>query len=191
MCVQSDASYLCGRNIVLVGFMGSGKTSVGQELASRLGRELVDTDDLVEAAVGTRIANIFEQSGDAAFREIEAQTVRDAALRERVVVATGGGVVLRADNMTALRATGVVVHLATTPQAVYERVADETHRPLLQVPDPVARIATMMCDRADAYAVADCRVDTVGRSVAEVADRVLDAVCGHITTHEEACEPPN
>jgi shikimate kinase len=171
--------------------MGSGKTSVGQELATRLGRELVDTDDLVETTVGTPIADIFERIGEAAFREIEAQTVRDAAARERVVVATGGGVVLRADNMVALRATGVVVLLATTPEAVYERVADETHRPLLKVANPVARIADMMRDRADAYAQADCRVETAGRSVSDVAGGVLDAVRAHITTHEEACEPPN
>lgn len=191
MCAQSDVSTIGDRNIVLVGFMGSGKTSVGQELAARLGRELVDTDDLVEDAVGRPIAEIFQQVGEGAFREIEAQAVRDAASRRAVVVATGGGVVLRPDNMTLLKATGVVVLLATTPQAVYARVADETHRPLLQVADPVARIAEMMRDRADAYGQADRQVDTVGKSIVEVADGVLQAASAHVTSGEEACEPPD
>ncbi len=186
MCAQSDVPHLGSRNIVLVGFMGSGKTSVGQELASRLGRALVDTDDLVEAAAGRPIADIFERDGEAAFRAMETTAVRDAASRQRGVVSTGGGVVLRAENMSELRDTGVVVLLATTPEAVYERVADEAHRPLLQVPDPVARITSMMRDRAAAYSQADCTVDTVGSSVAEVADGVLAAVRAHIATREEA-----
>lgn len=175
MCDQSDA-VTHDRNIALVGFMGSGKSAVGAELARRLGWEFVDTDDLIETAAGRAISDIFETDGEAAFRDMETVAVRDAASRERVVIATGGGVVLRDENVFALKAGGDVVLLATTPQAVWDRVAGETHRPLLQGPDPVARITELMALRREAYARAGRAVDTVGRTVAQVAEDVLDTV---------------
>lgn len=175
MCDQSDSGERVGA-IALVGFMGSGKSSVGTELAARLGWGFVDTDDLVEAAAGRTIADLFATDGEAAFRELEAAAVREAASRGRVVIATGGGVVLRPENVAALRTAGAVVLLATTPAAVWERIAHETHRPLLQAPDPVARIADLMDQRKAAYARAEYVVDTVGRSVAQVTDDVLAVV---------------
>ena len=172
MCDHSDAAG-SGRNISLVGFMGSGKSSVGRELATRLGWDFVDTDDLVEASAGRGISDIFATDGEDAFRDMESTAVREAAARERVVIATGGGVVLRVENIDALSERGEVVLLTTTPEAAYERVRDETHRPLLQVADPVARIAQLMRQRMDAYARAGHAVDTVGRTVSQVADDVL------------------
>jgi|APSaa5957512576_1039674.scaffolds.fasta_scaffold58709_2 shikimate kinase len=180
MCEQSDAAL--GRSIALVGFMGSGKSSVGQELASRLGWTFVDTDDIVETSAGRKISDIFATDGEDAFRDMETAAVRTAAAQDGVVIATGGGAVLRAENIEALRARGTVVLLATTPQSVYERVGHETHRPLLDVPDPIARIGDLMRQRADAYARADRSVDTVGRTVSQVADDVLDVVRGRSGT---------
>jgi shikimate kinase len=164
------------RNIVLVGFMGSGKTSVGQEIAKRLGWDFVDTDAFIEVTTGRTIADIFAQDGEAAFRILESDAVRAVASRCRVVIATGGGVVLRPENVATLRANGVLVLLDASAEALYERIRHETHRPLLQVADPIARIRELLDARRPFYAQADVVLDTTDLSVSDIADEVLRRV---------------
>ena len=155
-------------NIVLVGFMGTGKTSVGRRLATQLRMRYVDTDDIIERDSGRRISNIFEEDGEAAFRELESEAVLKVSKQHNSVISTGGGVVLKEANMIALKESGVVFCLTATPEEIYRRVGHQTHRPLLQTPDPLAQIQSMLAERHPYYKEADYMVRTTGRSFGEI-----------------------
>ena len=155
-------------NIVLVGFMGTGKTSVGRRLASQLRMRYVDTDDIIERDSGRRIAHIFEEDGEPAFRDLESEAVLKASQLYNHVISTGGGVVLRASNMEALKQNGIIFCLTATPEEIYRRVRHQTHRPLLQTPDALAKIRSMLEERHPYYAEADYKVRTTGRSFREI-----------------------
>ncbi len=165
------------QHLVLVGLMGAGKTTVGEQCAARLGRPFVDTDRLVEASTGLTIAEIFDQRGEAAFRELERDVVADAcASPTPLVIACGGGAVLDADNRRRLRATGLVVWLQASPAELGTRVASATDRPLLRGGASAAATLERLTElRAPAYtAVAHATVDTDGRTVDDVTNRVLE-----------------
>jgi 3-dehydroquinate synthase len=140
-------------NIVLTGFMGTGKTTVGKLLAQQLGYDFVDTDELIERRAGKTIPEIFEQMGEAAFRQMEADLARELAARQAVVVSTGGRLMLDPDNAAALTRTGRVFCLVATPEEILDRVTkDFDHeRPLLAVSDPMERIVELMRDRKEDY----------------------------------------
>ena len=166
-------------SIVLIGFMGSGKTVVGQEIARRLGRPFVDTDTMVEAAAGMRIAEIFARFGEAHFRALEREAIaelRAAYPAHDVVVATGGGAMLDPENRRRLREMGPIVCLDADVESILARVGGDTSRPLLRSADVRARVGALLAERESVYAMADHRVDTSGRSVAAVADAVLAKV---------------
>jgi shikimate kinase len=171
---------MTGRHLVLVGMMGAGKTTVGRVCAQRLKREFVDTDQLIEAREGTTVAEIFSTRGEPEFRALERDAVAAACgAPEPAVIACGGGVVLDPDNRRTLRDAGCVVWLRADAAALGDRVRKSSNvRPLIasdgavSAADMLERIAA---DRAEHYdEVADLRVDTEGRSVAEVADVVLE-----------------
>ena len=165
-----------GRNIVLIGLMGAGKTTVGQAVAERLGRPFVDTDTLVEAEAHRSVAEIFATDGERAFRRLEAAAVRRVAALRGQVIAVGGGAVLDAGNVTQLRSTGDLVLLDADPSTLAERVGDTESRPLLSgADDPSAELGRLRDARAAAYADAAGHViDTTGREPAAIADAVLD-----------------
>jgi shikimate kinase len=170
-----------GRHLVLVGMMGSGKTSVGRVCAQRLQREFVDTDHLVESREGATVAEIFSTRGEPAFRALERAAVADACAADApTVIACGGGVVLDPVNRETLRAAGCVVWLRADAAALGDRVRKSSNvRPLIATDGAVSATALLeqiAADRAAHYdEVADVRVDTGDRSVAEVADVVLEA----------------
>ncbi len=161
-------------NIVLVGFMGTGKTSVGQRLARRLGMTYVDTDDIIEQTAGRRITDIFNQHGELYFRELESDAVRKVSRLDEHVISTGGGVVLRAENLEFLKRNGVVFCLMATSEEIWARVKHETHRPLLKAPNPVKKIHKMLKDREAYYALADCMIRTDGVPIERVADKIIE-----------------
>ena len=161
-------------NIVLVGFMGTGKTSVGQRLARRLGMTYVDTDDIIEQTAGRRITDIFNQHGELYFRELESDAVRKVSRLDDHVISTGGGVVLRAENLEFLKRNGVVFCLMATSEEIWARVKHETHRPLLKAPNPVKKIHEMLKDREAYYALADCMIRTDGVPIERVADKIIE-----------------
>ena len=164
-------------NIVLIGFMGAGKSAVGQELSRMTGYSLLDVDRRIEKAEGKSISEIFASSGEPAFREMEAREVEALSAGRNQVISTGGGVVLREENMKALMKHGVIVFLNTTAETAYERTRRSTHRPLLSGPDPLGRIQGMMKDREPYYLKhADVVVDTDGKSPYEIAGEILEAV---------------
>lgn len=128
------------QNIFLVGLMGAGKTTIGRTLARKLGLEFIDTDHEIEARTGVSIPVIFEIEGEEGFRRREIQTIADLVTRPGLVLATGGGAVLKPENREALHANGWVVYLNVPPHLLFERTKHDRNRPLLQVEDPLARL---------------------------------------------------
>ena len=165
-------------NIILTGFMGTGKTTVGRLLAERLGRAFVDTDDLIVARAGRPIADIFNDDGETRFREWEAQVAAELAGRRGLVIATGGRLMLDPDNAAALGATGPVFCLTADPADILARVAGEDgQRPLLAGDDPETRVRALLRRRAAAYGRFRA-VETAGRPAADVAAAIAALLAG-------------
>jgi len=160
------------RNVALIGFMGSGKTSVGRALAELLGFRFVDTDELIESRGRKRIAEIFEQEGEKAFRDLESKVVGELTDSAGLVISTGGGLPTNPSNLDSLKAHALVVCLWASPERILERVGGQSHRPLLNVPDPLARIQQLLEQRTPFYKQADVLVSAEGRPVREVAQQV-------------------
>ncbi len=163
-------------NIVLTGFMGAGKTAVGKRLAEITGMEVTDTDDLIEEDAGMAISEIFEKFGEPHFRELEKKAVARASALENHIIVTGGGAVLKKENVENLRKNGTIVYLHAPPGVLYERIKDETHRPLLQVDDPLGKIRELLEYRAPFYANNDLTIDTSDMDVDGVAEEVVRIV---------------
>ncbi len=138
-------------NIFFVGLMGAGKTTVGRAVARRLGRPFFDSDHEIEARTGARIPVIFELEGEAGFREREAQVVAELAAREAIVLATGGGAVLRPENRACLHERGLVVYLRANPHDLWMRTRKDKNRPLLQTEDPKAKLEGLYTERDPLY----------------------------------------
>jgi shikimate kinase len=160
-------------NIVLMGFMGTGKTRVGRILAERRGMRFVDMDDLIVERKGRSIPDIFAVDGEAHFRGIERLLVRELAAGAGYVIATGGGIVLNPDNVADFARSGLVVCLSATPEAILARVEHDTNRPLLTGPDKMERIRNLLSARMPRYRAIPNQVDTTGLTPDEVADAVL------------------
>jgi shikimate kinase len=161
------------RNIVLVGFMGTGKTSVGRRLADALGLEFLDMDHVIEQRAGKPISRIFAEDGESHFRALERSLARELSARGSLVIATGGGIVLDPDNIRDFSSSGLVVCLLACPEAILARVEKETHRPLLAGGDKLQKIRALLESRRALYEAIPARVDTNGLSAEQVADRVL------------------
>lgn len=138
-------------NIYLVGLMGAGKTTVGRQLARRLGRVFYDSDHEIVERTGVPIPTIFEIEGEDGFRRREAQTIAELSINDNIVLATGGGVVLNPENRRRLHDTGWVVYLNVPPVMLFERTRHDRNRPLLRVPDPLARLEELHALRDPLY----------------------------------------
>jgi len=161
------------RNLALVGFMGTGKSTVGRQLADDLDFEFVDTDELIESRTGRPISEIFAQNGEAVFRQLESQLVNELASKEKLVISTGGGLIVNPVNLASLKAHSLVVCLWASPDAIWQRVRSQTHRPLLATPEPLDKIRALLAEREPHYRQADVLVNTERRSVRDVALHVL------------------
>ena len=161
------------RNIILCGFMGTGKTRTGRALAARLGWTFFDCDDEIERRAGVSISEIFRTQGEAGFRAVESAVARDCAALERHVIATGGGMVLNSENVAALRAAGTLVLLTATPETIWQRVRHATHRPLLKKADPQGEIRRLLEERAGVYDAIELKVATDGRESEQVVQALL------------------
>ncbi len=157
--------------------MGCGKTTVGRRLAPMLGAKFVDLDAYIEQREGRSVSEIFALSGEAAFRETEAVCCAELGAKRDLVIACGGGTVLRAENVRALRANGVIVWLQVSPQTVISRLQGDTSRPLLQRPDREEAVRSLLAQRESAYrAAADVTVPAEGKPFT-VARRIRAALC--------------
>ena len=170
---------LGNKNIVLVGFMACGKTFTSRELAVRLGRERVSTDELIEAQEGRAIADIFAQSGEPYFRDVERQVVLACARRQGLVIDCGGGVAVNEANFNALKTTGVSFYLYASPEAIFRRTRGRTDRPLLNVPDPMEKIKDLLARRDPHYRRADHVVDSSEDNIPKVVDEILRILKTH------------
>jgi len=167
------------KNVVLIGFMGTGKTSVGRLLASRLGCAFHDLDRKIEEKHGMSIPAMFREHGEPYFRACEKEAVREAAQRTNLVIATGGGTVKDAENVAILRRSGILVALTADVDTILQRTAARGTRPVLDHADAGDRRAAVMQlleERRHLYEDADITVDTSGRAPLEVAEHILQAL---------------
>lgn len=153
--------------------MGTGKTAVGKELASRKKWQFVDLDELIELKERRTISDIFAKEGEPYFRRIEKQVLKDVAKEKNFVVACGGGIVIDKENIKVMRESGVIVCLNATPEAILKRTSGYAHRPLLNVTDPKKQIDLLLKLRAPYYARADVSVDTSRLSVEQVVQKII------------------
>ena len=169
-------------NIILIGFMGTGKTSVGRRLAKRLGWPFVDVDRMIEESAGMSIARIFAERGEAVFRRLERRCIRRVVHCRHHVIATGGGAFADSQSRARLRVSGPVICLTAKPHVILARIEKgRTLRPLLAgSPNPLARIKTLLAARAGAYAQADMTVETSDRSVEEVVEHVWQQLGSYV-----------
>jgi shikimate kinase len=180
-------------NIILTGFMGSGKSSVGkllakelddksgkssvgQLLSEKLNYKFVDLDELIVKHEGKSINDIFAEKGEKYFRDIETKIVKEISLEDKQVVATGGGVVLREENMDALEKSGQIIYLHVSPEVVYERLKDDDSRPLLKVKDPLQKIKELLDKREPYYKRNNFMIDTSNMTVEEVVQEIVKEI---------------
>lgn len=161
-------------NIFLIGPMGAGKTTVGRALARRLKMDFYDSDREIEALCGVSIPTIFEYEGEQGFRDRESRMIEDLTARHPIVLATGGGAVLREENRKLLSARGLVIYLHVTLSEQFNRISHDKNRPLLQTPNPRETLKKIMEERAPVYeSLADLRVNSNGRNMRYVVEKIV------------------
>lgn len=162
------------KNVVLTGFMGTGKTEVGREIARLLGYNFVDADDEIVRTEGMPITEIFSKKGEPYFRDLETKIIKELSKRANSVISTGGGAVLREENTLALREKGIIVLLTARAETIYQRTKGDRTRPLLQVDDPLKKINELLSARMPYYLKADIVIDTEGKNPLEIAEEVIE-----------------
>ncbi len=162
------------KNVYLIGFMGTGKTVAGKLLAERLGRSFVEMDEEIERREGKKIVDLFSLRGEDYFRKVEKWVLKDMAKKNNLVVSCGGGVVIDPENLKILKETGIVVRLDADYGVIYERTKKHTHRPLLNVADPQAKIKEILDKREPFYRQAHHNIDTSLISVNRVVEKIVE-----------------
>lgn len=163
-------------NLVLIGFMGTGKSSVGRLIAAKLRFQFFDLDAVIAERASLEIPEIFVEHGETHFRDLETSALESCSHLTRSVFATGGGIVIRAHNRTVLRELGFVVQLTASEEVIFERVSRNAHRPLLQTADPRATISEMLAARRSLYEeAAQLTIDTSERNHQQSADEIVAA----------------
>jgi len=171
------------RNLALIGFMGTGKSTAGQMAARFLGFEFLDTDQLIEERAGRTIPEIFEQAGETVFRELESQVIELVGQESGKVISTGGGVGANSDHVASLKKHSLVVCLWANPETIYRRVSAQGNRPLLECEDPKGRIHQLLEERSPFYRQADVLLSTELRPLRDVAS----LLCRHFREAQEEC----
>lgn len=168
-------------NIVLIGFMGCGKSTVGIKLSYRLRRIVEDTDKLIEKKAGKTISDIFKEEGEPAFRQMETECLKELLrFKDEKILATGGGLPMRKENHPLLKQLGCVLYLRISPECVYERLKNDTSRPLLQCEDPLERIRSLLAKRAPIYEeAADLVVDVDGKGMEQIITEIVQKLTEH------------
>ncbi len=167
------------KNIYLVGFMGTGKTSVGKILAEKLNREFVEMDSVIEAEQAKPITEIFAQDGEGAFRQSEKELLKKLTNKPDLVVSCGGGLVCDLENLKLLKASGVVIALEAAPATIYQRTKTNTKRPLLNVKEPLRAIEELLAKRRPFYQQADQVINTEEFEPEQIADQIAKLIKTH------------
>ncbi len=165
------------KNIVLVGFMGSGKTTVGKRLSMAVRREFIDMDDFIEKREGMTINEIFAQKGEPYFRSLEKELCTRFAAGGGKVIATGGGVIKDPENVRNLKKGGIIFYLKSTPEKIADNLKNDNSRPLLAVEDKAAKIAELMREREEYYnACKDVEIDVSQKEIEQTVGEILEYV---------------
>ena len=160
--------------ISLIGFMGAGKSAIGRELSRRIGWPRHDTDEMIREQFGISIPDIFARHGEPAFRDAETALLKTLRGGIAGIVVTGGGIILRTENVQLLRGMGRIVWLDADEEILWQRVSKHSTRPLLQTPDPRARFAELLQERLPLYqSAADYRINTTSNSIAQVTNEII------------------
>ncbi len=166
------------KNIYLVGFMGTGKTTVGKILAKRLNKEFLEMDEVIEQKSGKKITEIFKLHGEAHFRKLEKELLRNIANKENLVVSCGGGIVCDKENLAILKKTGIIFSLTASKERIYERTEKCKDRPLLNVSDPLKKIEELLALRTPCYKQAHYLIDTDKTGPEAVAEKIIGILNG-------------
>lgn len=169
------------KNLVLFGFMGTGKTLLSHLLAEKLDLKRIDMDDLIEQQEQTCISDIFAHKGEPYFRQCEKRVATELGEQQGLLISTGGGVVLNADNIHNLARNGVCVCLCAEPETIYERVRHEQHRPLLRTENPLQTIRDLLEKRKDCYAKVPFQVHTDGKTPEQLCSEIIQIYHNHIS----------
>ena len=164
------------KNIVLTGFMGTGKTTVGRALAKKLQMRLVDIDEEIEKSQKISINDIFSRHGEPHFREIETAMIQELSRDKNIIISTGGGAVLRDENMEALKENGIIFCLNATAETILERTGRNQDRPLLKVENPKEKINELLAYRRPFYERAGIMIETDGKTPLEVMQEIVEIV---------------
>lgn len=166
------------KNIILIGFMGCGKTSVGIRLSYRIRRTMIDTDKMIERLQKMTVSEIFDRMGEEEFRKMETQCLeRLLEESEEQIISVGGGLPMREENRKLLKQLGTVIYLRVTPQTVCERLANDTTRPLLQGENPQEKVRNLMALRTDIYeSAADVIIDVDEKDFDTILDEIMERV---------------
>jgi len=188
---SQSAAEAARTSIILIGYRGCGKTAVGRELACRLRRPFIDTDEEIERRSGQSIRDLFQTRGEPAFRRLERDLIREVVRRRRCVISVGGGAVLDDDNVARLRSAGVCIWLTAAPEELLRRmVADPDNaarRPPLTDSDPLEEVRALLAQRTPRYeSLADHTVPTDGRTPQQVVEVILDLLARSRTTDAPA-----
>lgn len=177
-------------NIYLIGLMGAGKSTVGRILANALQRPFVDSDDEIVSRTGAAIATIFEIEGESGFRDRESRVIGELTEKKGIVMATGGGAILREENRQVLQNNGWVVYLSTSPERLMQRVKRDKSRPLLQNVDPLATLRNLHNVRHPLYqSIAHMELTTGTGQVSHVAEQIIQALVHHMNQQTHRGEP--
>lgn len=165
------------KNIILIGFMGCGKSTIGRGLSGELGYEFLDTDTKIQNDMAMSINDIFENYGEAYFRKIERNLCKVAALNSNMVIATGGGIIKNQSNIDTLKTNGVFIYLKNTPEKIYRNIKYDTSRPLLNVDNKEEKIKELLAERTPLYeSCADITVDVSELKIDESIKKIVDIV---------------
>lgn len=164
------------KNIVLTGFMAVGKSAVGRKLALKLKLPFVDLDQAIEAREEVRVKEIFECKGEAYFRKVEKENLKEILSRDGQVIATGGGAVMDSENLHLLKQRSVLIYLIALPETLLRRLRSENQRPLLKADDRLVRVEDLLAQREKVYRQAHISIDTEHLSVDEVVERIIKAI---------------
>lgn len=175
-------------NIVLIGFMGCGKSTIGHELNKNLGYRLLDTDHAITRQTGKTIPEIFEQDGEDSFRQLETELLENLIAQgtSHHIISTGGGMITRPDNLPLLRQLGFVVWLSCTPEDILARTSRNSNRPLLQCDDPMAVITSLLKERSPLYEqTAHIEISTSGLEFSEISCGILESARYHFASQSD------
>lgn len=163
------------KNIILTGFMGSGKSTIAKVLSKTIAIPLVDTDDLIVKEEGISINEIFEKYGEGHFRNLETDMAKKCSKLNKHIISTGGGIVLKKENTDYLKENGIIFFLEASPETVYNRIKHKTDRPLLKVENPIEKIKELLEKRKEAYnSTYDYKIITDDKDIKEIVDEIIE-----------------